>query len=202
MAIYTEEYLRERTRQKIGSSRFYSSGFDTAVRFLLNESDVNFSDTNHYDIFLSHSYLDKELVLGVKIELERYGYSVYVDWVEDSQLNRKMVTPQNVILIKKRMQTSTSLLYVTSDHSTDSKWMPWELGYMDGYRSKVALFPISENGANNYRGTEYLGTYPYIDRMKSNNSANEMLWVTDQNNSKLYVSFDSWIKGSPLRIRE
>lgn len=44
-----------------------------------------------FDIFLSHSIKDRELVYGVKVLLEEMHYSVYVDWVDDEQLDRERV---------------------------------------------------------------------------------------------------------------
>ena len=44
-----------------------------------------------YDIFLSHSSLDKKLVLTLVSLFNEAGYSVYVDWIEDIQLDRSNV---------------------------------------------------------------------------------------------------------------
>ena len=38
--------------------------------------------TKIYDIFLSHSSSDAEIVAGLKLEIEDLGFSVYVDWIE------------------------------------------------------------------------------------------------------------------------
>ncbi len=43
-------------------------------------------------LFLSHSTSDAEIILGVKGVLEDYGKTVYVDWLEDPQLDRRNVT--------------------------------------------------------------------------------------------------------------
>ena len=41
--------------------------------------------------------------------------------------------------------------------------MPWELGYFDGFKSAVAILPITQTEQHLYSGQEYLGLYPYID---------------------------------------
>lgn len=41
--------------------------------------------------------------------------------------------------------------------------MPWELGYFDGFKSAVAILPITATEQASYSGQEYLGLYPYID---------------------------------------
>ena len=36
-----------------------------------------------YDVFLSHSYDDRQIILGAKRFIEAKGYSVFVDWIEE-----------------------------------------------------------------------------------------------------------------------
>src|SRR5471032_1856330 len=57
-----------------------------------------------FDIFLSHASKDADLILGVKAILENLGYKVYVDWIEDSQLDRTRVTPDTADLLRVRMR--------------------------------------------------------------------------------------------------
>jgi hypothetical protein len=55
---------------------------------LLTEDAQSFSSAKHYDIFLSHSYDDAEIIYGVKKLIEGLGLSVYVDWIDDAKLDR------------------------------------------------------------------------------------------------------------------
>ena len=50
---------------------------------IFNESLQKQKNNNSFDIFLSHSSKDKQLILGVKQLIEDSGYSVYIDWVDD-----------------------------------------------------------------------------------------------------------------------
>ena len=45
-----------------------------------------------FDVFLSHSVRDAALSLGLKKVLEADGLSVYVDWIEDADLDRTNVS--------------------------------------------------------------------------------------------------------------
>jgi hypothetical protein len=122
-----------------------------------------FNYSKKYDVFLSHSYLDSEVVYGLKLLLEDLGLSVYVDWYDDPQLNRTNVTPETAALLKLRMRNSQTLLYAISENALGSQWTPWEIGYFDGINGKVAIVPVSESWARvSYEGQEYLGLYPYI----------------------------------------
>jgi hypothetical protein len=117
-----------------------------------------------FDVFLSHSFLDAEIILGVKTLLEAEGLRVYVDWIDDGQLDRSRVTSATAELLRRRMRNSRSLVYATSATSSQSKWMPWELGFFDGYRSgHVAILPLVPTSASGFKGQEYLGLYPYVE---------------------------------------
>lgn len=143
---------------------------------------------------MSHSSKDAELILGVKATLEDMGYSVYVDWVEDAQLDRRNVNESTAELLRERMNASKSLFYVTTENAEDSKWMPWECGYFDGIKDKVAILPIKKHSSDNeYKGQEYLGLYPYC--LKENNTAHKpCLWIhKDKNN---YLLYETWLQTS------
>ena len=58
---------------------------------VINESIKASKLATRFDVFLSHSINDAELVLGVKVLLEDMGKRVYVDWVDDPELDRNQV---------------------------------------------------------------------------------------------------------------
>lgn len=120
--------------------------------------------STQFDVFLSHSLADAEVILGVKEILEREQLTVYVDWIADPQADRSAVTPATADLLRNRMKHCRFLLYASSNASPDSKWMPWELGYFDGLRpGKVGILPIVESSLDSFRGQEYLGLYPTFE---------------------------------------
>lgn len=203
MALLKESKLREIADQEIRKSKVYSQiNREMIKNAMLNESSKQFTFEKKYDIFLSHSYLDKDLIIGLSKYLESFGYSVYIDWIEDSKLDRSDVSVKNVEILRQRMSSSNCLLYAFSENALLSKWMPWELGFMDGFTNKVVICPIVTSSLTNYLGTEYLGIYPFIDEAKSNSNDNIILWVTDQNNEKLYISFSNWLKGRNLIVHD
>jgi hypothetical protein len=155
MPYVTDSQVREAARGRYG---------------VLAESELRRSArTSHaqrFDIFLSHAFQDAELIAGVKAMLEGDGLSVYVDWLEDTQLNRSYVTPQTAELLRTRMNNCGYLLYASSQASTHSRWMPWELGYFDGRRpGRVGILPIVSYPGAPFVGLEYLGLYPMFERV-------------------------------------
>lgn len=60
------------------------------------------STTKKYDIFLSHSYLNAIEISVLKKMIEGFGFSVYVDWIEDSNLSRDEVTKETARILQRR----------------------------------------------------------------------------------------------------
>lgn len=187
MALFTKTDLR-------GVSKFQGSVIKS--KELLETASRDFSEDKTYDIFISHRFLDADEVYNLKSAIEAMGFTTYVDWVEDKQLDRTKVNKETARLLRLRMSRCKSLFFVTSTNSSDSKWMPWELGYFDGFKQKVAILPIlpTENNTNSYEGQEYLGLYPYVTKDKSEQTQKTTLWIREAINK--YVHFKSWLEGN------
>jgi hypothetical protein len=179
MALLVESQVRAAARA--AAQREFAS-----TESLLQESR-KVARTSH-DIFLSHSKLDSELILGVKMTLESTGRSVYVDWIDDPQLDRSKVSPATAQALRKRMAQSNALFYVHSLNATASRWMPWELGYFDGLKGNVAILPVVASSYSEYKGEEYLGLYPHVDLVGSSIFIND-----DRANFK---NFADWLVSS------
>lgn len=186
MSLFIESKVRERGRMEV-----QRAGHVKKAERLIVEAMESYSESKTYDIFLSHSVRDAELILGMKGTFEDLGYSVYVDWIEDPQLDRTKVTPATAEKLRKRMESSRSLFYVTTQNAISSKWMPWECGFFDGKKEKVAIVPVvAQSADNSYSGQEYLGLYPYIVQQKDTAGV-EKLWV--RLSSKQYVGYKKWV---------
>ncbi|MCG6118713.1 MAG: toll-Interleukin receptor [Aquimonas sp.] len=189
MALFVEANVRQR-----GLREVQRSGVFKKAERLVVEAMESYSSEKSYDIFLSHSFRDAELILGIKCILEDLGYSVYVDWIDDLQLDRTKVTPATADKLRRRMGSSKSLFYVTTGNAVSSKWMPWECGYFDGLNEKVAIVPVVESSQDNvFRGQEYLGLYPYVVKQQ-NKRKEERLWV--RLNECKYLAYNAWVLGS------
>lgn len=181
MSLYTSAYLKQ-----------------LATNIPMNESQRLFSQTErdrtNFDIFLCHSYLDRDEVKGLSIELKRLGYSVYVDWIVDPHLNRENVTKEAASHIRKRLHSSKTLLLAISVNAPVSKWMPWELGYVDGHTSNCAIIPVSKDtvAPKSYKGVEYLSLYPFITNATDTNLVNR-LWTVEE--ADKYTLFSDWVSG-------
>jgi len=185
MRLFTESTIRARAQR-------VTSHYIKAASVLTEQIKKQVLVDKH-DIFLSHVFDDKEIVLGLALMIEDFGYTVYLDWRDDPLIDRKTVTTKTVERLRTRMKASRCLLYSTTEHAIESKWMPWELGFKDGDNTRVAILPISRIQTTSYQGQEYLGVYPYISDEKDT-TGKRRLWVC--RTLTCYVNFDSWLAGS------
>ncbi|MGE4587964.1 MAG: TIR domain-containing protein [Acidaminococcaceae bacterium] len=160
---------------------------------IMNENAM-FSKNNSYDLFISHSFFDKKLVLTLVQLFNDAQYSVYVDWINDSSLDRKNVTSETAKIIRKRIAQCKGLAYIATKNIVSSKWCPWELGLGDGINNgRSCILPVMQEGSS-FRGTEYIGMYPYIEY------ESDKFWVVDQNDSSKYTSLRNWLAGYSLKV--
>jgi hypothetical protein len=151
-------------------------------------------DKDEFDIFLSHSFLDRLTIFGIYKDFESLGYKTYVDWIVDPTLDRNNITKVTAAKIRMRMNQSKCLIYATSFNIVGSIWMPWELGYMDGTKNeKFAVFPLKKEDEEeeDINLPEYLELY-YSCSKEKNTKKKEMLWINEDLNT--YISFDEWLK--------
>lgn len=186
MALFSESELRKSADTMISATK-------KSVGDLFLEQRIASIVGSEFDIFLSHSYLDKKIIVGLTKELEDMGFSAYVDWINDSDLDRAEASKETAERLRERMKKCKSLLFAISVNSSYSKWMPWECGYFDGIDGKVAICPIAKNPISwdKYEGQEYLGLYPYVTTFTY--SGRKTLWVHET--PKKWVGFSAWLRG-------
>lgn len=188
MIITKELLLREADSRNITN---YSQ------KSVFNENTILKSKNKKYDVFISHSYSDKKLIFTLVKLFNSCGYSVYVDWIVDSELDRTSVSAETAEIVRNRIMESNSLAYISTSNIADSKWCPWELGLADGlHNGRASILPIINEGAT-FNGQEYLGTYPYIDYQMDKQGFNQF-WINDQENSNKYTNLRNWLNGKPL----
>lgn len=188
--IITKSYLSDIAQRKNYDFSAYSK------HQALNENRRLYEQENIYDLFLSHSYLDRSLVYSLVELFNKSGYSVYVDWMQDFQLDRNQVTMKTSEILKKRMNMSRGLAYIATNNSSHSKWCPWELGYEDGKTNgRCAILPILEDSKQSFKGQEYLGLYPYLQYALKAGSSEYDFWVYNNENADEYVILSQWLNG-------
>lgn len=163
-----------------------------------NIKNNNFEAYKKYDLFISHSYMDKELVEVLYKMFEESGYKVYIDWKEEKLQNRENVSVETALILKDRINCCAGLSFIATGNVVNSKWCPWELGYADGKKNRAAILPILKGQDNQYDGMEYLGVYPYIDYNKTT-KGNYEFWVNDVNDKNKYSTLREWLSTGELK---
>lgn len=113
----------------------------------------------NYDLFLSHSYQDKDKLIELKNILNSSGLNVYMDWVNDKdELLRSMTSAETAVVITERIKSSKAILYIHTNSSLDSKWTPWELGYAYAIGKPILVYRPEETDSE----PEYLQLYQSV----------------------------------------
>ena len=152
-------------KRVIEAARRASPYKSARVRILeeASASAQNAVSGKHFDVFLCHSYIDAEIVLGIKqIIEERYSFTVFVDWVE-SPSSRNKINSDNASWLKSVMDNCDNLVYVHTPNSSISKWCPWELGYFDHKNKENVWIALVSNVDTSDTGQEYLNLYKQVD---------------------------------------
>jgi hypothetical protein len=182
MGLFTEANLKARAAR--------GTTLQKSAKTVLTEKVQASVQVSAFDVFLSHSLSDQQLILGIWLSLEDMGY---MDWIHDRQLSRDSVSKATAEVLRARMINSKSLFFATTSNSSSSSWMPWELGFKDGHNRKAAILPVSQTGGDTYAGQEYLGIYPYVSQDPAQRQVGNRLWI---NTSKsCYVVFEDWLAG-------
>lgn len=179
MPYLKKSEARRAYQQYIANNRLQAK---TAHQVLREATERLNKSGGTFDVFLSHSIKDAELVIGVKEIIEAEGLTVYVDWIDDPQLDRSRVTPETAAVLRSRMNASGSIIYLATNNAADSKWMSWELGYFDGARKSVGILPLLEDYEATFDGMEFVGLYPKIDRA-TNTSGQVKMWANRKDGS-------------------
>jgi hypothetical protein len=172
--------------------------YNATARSVINESVRRqaASPAQEYDVFLSHASEDAAIVLGIYEILTGRGLKVYVDWIDDAQLDRSNVTAETADLLRERMRSSKSMLFITTKNSAESKWMPWELGYFDGHRKGlVGILPVMNSEYDSFNGQEYLGLYPRVERLPLARGDGKELFIVEPS-GKSYRNLNAFAIGS------
>ncbi|WP_291073767.1 MULTISPECIES: hypothetical protein [Empedobacter] len=114
-----------------------------------------------YDLFLSHSSTNKDLLLGVKTMLNSLGFNVYIDWINDKEsLKRTLTNADTAQVIVERLKACNALMFVYTQDSLKSLWTPWEIGYFHSLKGKICVYYPDDIDENLIPA--YINIYPKV----------------------------------------
>ena len=130
LVVKLDEKRREIRQLEIDLAKLqgYASPYDAASPFVIP-----------YGIFLSYSRNDSDIMLRFKSDLQREGFSV---WVDETDL--ELGTPTWEAEIQNALEHSQCLVVLMSPDSKHSIWVMRELSYAE--RHNVRIFPVLARG--------------------------------------------------------
>lgn len=116
-------------------------------------AEYSIQQIKKYDLFISHSSLDKELVRKVVDMANNAGMNCYVDWTADNDfLKRSMVSDYTSEVLKTRMEHSSRLLYLSTSNSRKSPWVAFELNYYQNeVKREILMIIVDGNDVHSFR---------------------------------------------------
>lgn len=144
-------------KKKVGD-KILPTPIETPDDLILSFYNSQLEQMKKYDLFLSHSSFDSELLLSLKSVLNHSNVNVYVDWVSDrNALKRELTNINTANTIIERLKSSKALLYIHTQASQNSKWTPWELGFFHALKGKICIY-----NPDNIEKAPYLDIYPIV----------------------------------------
>ena len=144
-------------KKKVGN-KILPTPIETPDDLIHSIYNTQLEQMKKYDLFLSHSSFDSELLLSLKSVLNHSNVNVYVDWVSDrNALKRELTNINTANTIIERLKSSKALLYIHTQASQNSKWTPWELGFFHALKGKICIY-----NPDNIEKAPYLDIYPIV----------------------------------------
>lgn len=137
-----KSYMTEKTD-------FYVTPTDLAKR--LDKDTVQ--SKKRYDVFISHSFKDSEIVKKVIAILNAQSLHCYCDWSSDNDfLRRELVSDYTAAVLKKRIEQSAKILFIRTENSmtgnkVNSPWIEMELDYSQSLGKKICLLNLSPDSS-------------------------------------------------------
>lgn len=137
-----------------------------------------------YDLFLSHSSLDKDLILKLKTTLNALNLNIYVDWMNDQEsLKRELTNVDTAEVIIERLKSCKALIFIYTEDSLKSLWTPWEIGYFHALNRKICVF--YSDAVDDIKIPAFIKIYPKV------NFENENLMIINENKKQ---NLNDWLK--------
>ncbi|MBR8537013.1 toll/interleukin-1 receptor domain-containing protein [Carboxylicivirga sediminis] len=149
------------------------------------------SDLSKHSIFLSHSHLDKTIVMKMGLLFEKINTELYVDWMDKTLPESTNI--ETAAQIKTKISECNNFLFLATYHGLRSKWCNWELGIADSLKAnQLAILPI-ESKSGNWKGNEYLQLYPEMVLETDNLEELSINQIGIRKPNGQTISFSEWI---------
>lgn len=143
--------------------------------------------------FLSYSSKDGDLLPAVVRVLQNEGAHVYIDRFDPELPTATSKTTAS--LLRDRIRLCRKFVLFATQNSKDSRWVPWELGLSDAFKSSAAtaVFPSVDSALETaWAEREYLGLYDRVVWGKLQGYEQKVWMVWDQRKNTA-VRLHDWL---------
>lgn len=148
-------------KKKVGDS-LLPDKIETPTELLKHIYNSQLEKEKMYDLFLSHSSLNQDLILKLKTALNASNLNIYVDWINDQEsLKRELTNVDTAEVIIQRLKYCKALLFIYTEDSLKSFWTPWEIGYFHSLKGKICVY-FSEN-IDKTKVPAFINIYPIVN---------------------------------------
>jgi len=121
-----------------------------------------------YELFISHAKRDEQAVAAFRRKLDALkGVKSFVDWIDAPERDRTNVSVKTAAWLRDTMGRSRAMVLLLSEHSAQSFWVQWELGYFDALRGHVFLVPLDPGAREAIKQQQYFDLYPMFETPES-----------------------------------
>jgi len=132
---------KNRKGKKRVADHLFPAKIESPSELLSHIYNSQLEKNKKYDLFLSHSSTNKELLLIIKSILNSLNFNVYIDWINDKEsLKRTLTNADTAHVIIERLKSCNSLMFVYTQDSLKSLWTPWEIGYFHSLKGKICVY--------------------------------------------------------------
>jgi len=120
------------------------------------------------ELFISHAKRDESAVTAFREKLDALkGVRSFVDWIDSPERDRASANVETAKWLRDTMRRSRAMVLLLSEHSAQSFWVQWELGYFDALRGHVFLVPLDPGAREAIKKQQYFDLYPMFETPES-----------------------------------
>lgn len=115
-----------------------------------------------HDVFMSHATNDSDRVRELLVAWEAEGLDVYVDFNDPVLIaasEKREMTEATAEHLRGAIIRCRIFVFVASQASVSSGWMPWELGMAHGAIGRAHICELEEGSMKHFGKKEYLKLY-------------------------------------------
>lgn len=184
MPTFSLSDIRTRSRLAILPGKTAESSLEDAELEAVNKRSAS--------VYLSSQGVDAEIVYGALMTLGDFGIISRLSPSMPGKTDSTQIDRDHQEKRLNVMSDCRGLIYLTTTAKSESLWLPWECGFFEGRKQRIAIFPITPTNSDVYRGVNYLGMYPFIAQYQSQHQRSTLVVKFG---AKVYCTLDTWLDG-------